>query len=97
MRYLGAAIGFCVITAAFYTAAVVVLGSLVMAHCVLSDAQIDAGVTCTQPADLFFWPTLIAAVVGFVGSQWVFLRWALRKRTSGRPLPSHGRRSAADP
>ena len=81
MRYLGAAIGFCLITAACCTATVVVLGSLVMAHCVLSDAQIAAGETCTQPADLFFWPVLLAAVLGFVGLQWVFLRWALRKRT----------------
>lgn len=81
MRYLGAAIGFCVITAAFYTATVVVLGFLVMAHCVLSDVQIEAGETCTTPADLFFWPTLIVAVLGFVAIQWVFMRWALRKRT----------------
>lgn len=81
MRYLRAAIGFCVITAAFGTATVVVLGSLVMAHCVLSDAQIEAGETCTQLADLFFLPTLIVAVLGFVGIQWVFLRWALRRRT----------------
>lgn len=80
MRYLGAVVGFCVITAAYCTATVVVLGSLVMAHCVLSDAQIEAGETCTQPADLFFIPTVIVAVIVFVGVQWVFLRWALRKR-----------------
>ena len=80
MRYLGAVVGFSVITAAYCTATVVVLGSLVMAHCVLSDAQIEAGETCTQPADLFFIPTLIVAVIVFVGIQWVFLRWALRKR-----------------
>ncbi|WP_162997942.1 MULTISPECIES: YccF domain-containing protein [Brevundimonas] len=81
MRYLGAAIGFCVITAAFWTATVMVLGALVMAHCVLSDAQIDAGETCTQLADLFFWPTLIVAVLSFVGIQWLFVRWALCRRT----------------
>lgn len=80
MRYLGAAIGFCAITAAFWTATIVVLGAMVMAHCVLSDAQIEAGQTCTQPADLFFWPTVIVAVLSFIGIQWLFMRWALHRR-----------------
>lgn len=79
MRYLGA-VGFCVIAAGYWAATVVVLGSLVMAHCVLSDAQIDAGETCTPPTDLFFFPALFVAVIVFVAIQWVFLRWALRKR-----------------
>lgn len=80
MRYLGAAVGFCVIAAGYCTAIVMLLGSLVMAHCVLSDVQIEAGETCTQPADVFFFPTLIVAVVVFVGIQWAFLRWALRTK-----------------
>lgn len=79
MRYFRAAFGFCVITAVFGIGTIVALGSMVMAHCVLSDAQIAAGETCTQPADLFYWPTLAAAVLAFGGIQWIFLRWALRK------------------
>lgn len=83
-RYLGAAIGFCIITAAYCAATVGVLGSLVMAHCPLSDAQFEAGETCTPPADLFFLPVLIVAVIIFGGLQWVFLRWALRRRNQPR-------------
>ena len=79
MRYLGAAVGFFVITAAYGTATVIVLGSMVMAHCVLDDAQIEAGETCIQPANLLL-PTLILAVIVFGGIQWLYLRWALRKR-----------------
>ncbi len=84
MRYLRAAIGFCVITAAYFAVAIGVLGSLVMAHCPLSDAQHAAGETCTPPADLFFLPTLIVAVIVFIGLQWMFLRWALRTRSQPR-------------
>lgn len=78
-RYVGAAVGFCAIAAAYWTATVLVLSRMVMAHCLLDDVDIAAGKTCIQPANLLL-PTLIAAVIVFVVIQWVFLRWALRKR-----------------
>lgn len=79
-RYVAAVVGFCAISAAYITATLLVPFVLVMSHCALSDAQIDAGEACTQPADLFFRPIVIAAVIGYVWLQWMFLRWALRKR-----------------
>lgn len=78
-RYAKAVFGFCLISAAYFLAAMSALSVLVMSHCVLSDAQIAAGQTCDQPADRFFGPAVIAALVGFVVVQWLYLRRALRK------------------
>ena len=80
MRYVGTVVGFCLISAAWITATMLVLFMLVMSHCSLSDAERASGATCTPPADLYFWPTAIMAVIGLVCVQWVFLRRALRKR-----------------
>lgn len=69
---------FCLISAAYLMIAMPGLSALVMSHCVLSDVQIAAGQTCDQPADRFFWPAVIAALVGFVVVQRLFLRWVVR-------------------
>ena len=70
---------FCLITAAYLLIATSGLSVLVMSHCVLSDAQIAAGQTCDQPADRFFWPAVLVALVGFVVVEGLLLLWALRK------------------
>lgn len=75
-----AVFGFCLISIAYGAATLLALSVLVMSHCVLSDAQIAAGETCVQPTDQFFWPIAAVAVIGFVGIQWIFLRWTLRKK-----------------
>lgn len=78
-RRAKAVLGFCLISAAYLGVAAVALGTLVMSHCVLSDAQVALGQTCAQPADKLFWPGVVAAVGGWVLIQYLYLRWALRK------------------
>lgn len=77
-RYAKAGLGFCVISAAYISAAFFGLIMLVMSDCVLSNAQIAAGQVCSPPADRLFWPAVIAASIGFVLVQGLYLRWALR-------------------
>ena len=77
--YAGAIVGFLLILFFYGAPSVMILGLIVIADCAPTEAQIASGESCTQLADMIFWPVLIVLLAGFVLIQAVFLRWVFRK------------------